>query len=263
MSINAPLSPPAFTELPYPVYFRIDDFAANSRFISHSHPWGQLNYSAAGVMELNIDGQRFLSPPQYAVWIPPDLPHDARIHQNVIYHSAYLDAPLCATLPNKPCSLMLSPILKAILADFAERGVAIPTTPADRRLAEVLVDQLKAARCTRNYLPASDDPVLSELLAELQSEPGCNRSLAEWSRRLHVTERTLARRCQRDLGMSFGEWRQRQRFLAALPLLEAGRPVQTVALELGYSTSSAFIAMFQRQCGTTPDQYRRQQGSPA
>jgi AraC-like DNA-binding protein len=77
-----------------------------------------------------------------------------------------------------------------------------------------------------------------------------------------VTERTLARRCQRDLGMSFGEWRQRQRFLAALPLLEAGRPVQTVALELGYSTSSAFIAMFQRQCGTTPDQYRRQQGSP-
>ncbi|MDN0077396.1 helix-turn-helix transcriptional regulator [Crenobacter sp. SG2303] len=261
MTDNPPLCPPLLTELPYPVYFRIDDFAANSRFVSHSHPWGQLNYSAAGVMELSIDGQRFLSPPQYAVWIPPGLPHDAHIHQNVIYHSAYIDAPLCGDLPDKPCSLVLSPILKAILADFAERGLAIPATPADRRLADVLVDQLKAARCTRNYLPASDDPVLGTLLAELQREPGCNRSLVDWAARLHVTERTLARRCQRDLGMSFGEWRQRQRFLAALPLLEAGTPVQTVALELGYSTSSAFIAMFQRHSGTTPDQYRRQQGS--
>ena len=57
--------------------------------------------------------------------------------------------------------------------------------------------------------------------------------------------------------MSFGEWRQRLRFLAAIEALESSRSVQEVAFDLGYSTASAFIAMFQRQAGSTPEQYRR------
>jgi len=121
----------------------------------------------------------------------------------------------------------------------------------------VLVDQLHLAPCSRNYLPGSDEPVIAALLAALQADPGSNRSLADWAAQLHVTERTLARRCQRELGMPFGEWRQRQRFLAALPMLERGDTVQAIALELGYSTASAFIAMFRRQGGGTPDQFRR------
>jgi AraC-like DNA-binding protein len=208
-------------------------------------------------MELDIAGTRYLSPPQYALWIPPNTPHDSHIRQAVIYHSAYIDAPLCAVLPDRPCALVLSPLLKALLADVAERGVTAPSTHADQRLAQVLIDQLQLAPCSSNYLPGSDDPVLVTLLNALQHDLACNRSLAEWARQLNLSERTLARRCLRDLGMSFGEWRQRQRFLAALPLLEQGQTVQNVAFDLGYSTSSAFISMFRRQSGTTPDQFRR------
>jgi len=253
--------PPSFTELPYPVYLRIDDFATDTHCLSHRHAWGQLSYSASGLMELNIEGQNYLSPPQYALWIPPEAEHDAYIHQAVAYHSAFLDLSLCHDLPSTPCALTLGPLLKAILADFAQRRVLIPQTAADRRLADVLVDQIKLAPCTRNYLPGSNDTALASILAELQREPGSHRTQAQWAQQLHLTERTLARRCQRELGMSLGEWRQRQRFLAALPLLDAGHSVQTVALELGYSTSSAFISMFQRQAGTTPDQFRRRHTS--
>ena len=58
--------------------------------------------------------------------------------------------------------------------------------------------------------------------------------------------------------MSFGEWRQRLRFLAAIEALESPRSVQDIGFDMGYSTASAFIAMFQRQAGCTPEQYRRQ-----
>jgi AraC-like DNA-binding protein len=34
--------------------------------------------------------------------------------------------------------------------------------------------------------------------------------------------------------------------------------VQEIAFDRGYSTASAFIAMFQREAGTTPEQYRRE-----
>jgi AraC-like DNA-binding protein len=57
--------------------------------------------------------------------------------------------------------------------------------------------------------------------------------------------------------MSFGEWRQRLRVVRALALLEAGRSVESIALDLGYGSSSAFIAMFRRMSGTSPDKLRR------
>ncbi|MDN6089372.1 MAG: helix-turn-helix domain-containing protein, partial [Enterobacterales bacterium] len=91
----------------------------------------------------------------------------------------------------------------------------------------------------------------------LESCPSDNTPLSVWAQRVYTTERTLSRRCQNELGMSFSEWRQRLRFLHALPLLEQGKTVQEVALEVGYSSSSAFIVMFQQISGTTPERYRK------
>jgi AraC-like DNA-binding protein len=58
--------------------------------------------------------------------------------------------------------------------------------------------------------------------------------------------------------MSVGAWRQRLRLLEGLRLLAAGSSVTEVAMEVGYSTSSAFGAMFVRETGTTPARYFRE-----
>ena len=62
--------------------------------------------------------------------------------------------------------------------------------------------------------------------------------------------------------MSFNDWRQRLRVVSALGMLDAGLPVQDVARRLGYSTPSAFIAMFQRLTGESPDSARRRSDAP-
>ena len=67
----------------------------------------------------------------------------------------------------------------------------------------------------------------------------------------------ICRRCQRDLDMSFAEWRQRLCVVKALPLLESGAKVESIALDLGYASASAFIAMFKRMTGVTPNEHRR------
>jgi AraC-like DNA-binding protein len=64
--------------------------------------------------------------------------------------------------------------------------------------------------------------------------------------------RTLERLFQKETGMTFGKWRQQLRLLHALRLLAGGRSVTAVALEVGYDSTSAFIAMFKRTLGTTP-----------
>jgi len=53
----------------------------------------------------------------------------------------------------------------------------------------------------------------------------------------------------------FFQWRRRMRLMHALRLLAAGRGVTEVGLEVGYSSTSAFIAAFKRELGTTPFRY--------
>ncbi|MBC3479190.1 helix-turn-helix transcriptional regulator [Pseudomonas sp. SWRI59] len=249
---------PGFDRLPAPVYLRHDEFGADTHSAPHRHAWGQLNYAAHGVMHLDVEGQRFLSPPHYAVWVPPGIEHGCYNPQAIVYRSLYLDRSLCAGLPQQPCSLVISDILKAILGDFARRDLNVAQDERDQRLVQVLLDQLLLAPTQTCYLPFARSEGLGQVLDGLSRAPGDNRPLADWARQVHVSERTLARQFIRELGIGFGEWRLRLRFLRAIEMLEAGLPIQAIAFDLGYSSASAFIAMFQRQANCTPEQYRRQ-----
>ena len=75
------------------------------------------------------------------------------------------------------------------------------------------------------------------------------------AKQVAASPRTLERLFQKETGMTFGRWRQQLRLLHALRLLAAGRPVSAIALEVGYDSPSAFIAMFKRTLGTTPYRY--------
>lgn len=91
----------------------------------------------------------------------------------------------------------------------------------------------------------------------MEANPADPRPVSALAACANLTERTLERRCRRDLGMTLVEWRNRLRVVRAFALLEQGDTVEQIAFELGYATSSAFITMFRRLTGSTPDEYRR------
>ncbi|WP_236904015.1 AraC family transcriptional regulator [Comamonas serinivorans] len=239
-------------------FFRHEEFGAEAYAQTHSHSWGHLNYASHGTLNMHCGDDDVVAPPQYGIWVPPHMPHSCRLRHAVVYRAFYVAPPLCARLPHSLAVLRIGPIIKTLLADFAARGVQQPRTPEDERMARVMLDQLIASPCRPHYLPAAQHPALVQLLEGLQERPDDHRSAAELAAGIHMTERTLARHCQRELGMSLGEWRLRLRYLQAVDRLEAGRSVQDIAFDLGYSTASAFIAMFQRVAGMPPDQFRRE-----
>lgn len=253
---------PDMAALPGDVYFRYEDFAPGSYSHPHSHDFGQLNYVAHGTMTMHVEGQVFLSPAQWAVWIPPGRVHSSYNAGRAVYRSVYVARRFCARLPVETCALAISGILQAILMDFGERRTASPETPQDRRLARVLLDQLAQARPARAWLPSAPTPVtaagarLGAVLAAMRAAPASPRRMRDWAEAHAMTPRTLERLARRELGMSLGDWRARMRYLLAIEGLEAGRPVHVLATELGYATPSAFIAMFRRFAGMTPEQYR-------
>lgn len=252
------LRQPPFTDaLPSPVYFRAAQLPADASYPRHSHRWGEFVHSFSGVMEVELAQGHYLVPPQYGLWLPPEVEHRGLNRQEAVHSSLYVAPELTARLPRQVCALTVSPLLRALLDELREHPPTLPRTPAQERLLQVVLDQLERAERAGSYLPTSDDALLAPVLEALQAHPGDERPVADWASFVHTTERTLMRRCQGELGMTLTEWRQRLRCVKAMPLLAAGETVEAVAQDLGYASTSAFIAMFRRLMGATPDEWRR------
>ena len=121
----------------------------------------------------------------------------------------------------------------------------------------MLVDEIRGAAQAPLHLPLPSDPRALRVARALQAEPGDARPLAGWSKPAGASTRTLARLFVRETGLGFRAWRQQLRLLRALERLAAGEAVTQVALDLGYDSPSAFIAMFRKALGVSPGRYFR------
>lgn len=252
------LQVPPFTDrLPAPLVFRTASVPADAAYPKHRHPWGEFVFSLSGVMEVQVGKRHYLAPSQYGLWLPPNVEHQGLNRYATCHSSLYVDASAAELLPKNTCALIVTPLMRALLMHLHQYPPMLPYSEPESRLLQVLLDQLVSAECAGSYLPTSTDPLLGKVLQTLEHNPGDTRSIAELAKAHHTTERTLMRHSQRDLGMPLAEWRQRLRIVKSMPRLEAGEKVESIALDLGYASASAFIAMFRRLMGTTPDEYRK------
>ncbi|OHX13152.1 AraC family transcriptional regulator [Chromobacterium sphagni] len=243
---------------PAPLTFRYHRFAPHSEFGRHRHRWGQLSRISLGLMELLLEDQRVVAPAQYLLWTPAEVPHAAYIRHAMHYTSIYINREQAARLPAHICLIEQTSLIRALLDDFCQRQITVISDPWDTRQAELLVERLVRASHEESYLPDSAQRLLQPILQAIRQDPADATTLKQWAEQVFSTERTLARLFQRELGMSFGQWRARARLLEALSRLKQGDSVQDISAALGYATPSAFIAMFQKQLGDSPERYRRQ-----
>lgn len=254
---------PYSTSLPAPIVFRSAAMPPSGIYPDHSHPWGEFVFAVRGVVEVRYAGGQFMVPPQYGIWLPPNIGHLGQNRQPAWHSAVYVDAALCAPLPREVTALAVTPLIRELLEHLRRQPPQVAPAAEEGRLLQVLVDLLARAERIGSYLPMSDHPVVQQVLDILERNPGDNRTLAELAAGANTSERTLARRSQSELGMTLAEWRQRLRIIKATPLLAAGRTVESIALDLGYASSSAFITMFRRLTGETPDEYRQRAGGGA
>ena len=248
--------PPLPEKMPVTLLFRGEIVEGNSEYVRHSHPWSQIICVKSGVLAMLVNGQRYLAPREFAIWVPAGVEHSSYNRKTTRFCAIDIAPELDTDLPAEPCLLTPTAIFNAIADDCFSRNMTEPQNEADLRMCRVLLDQISLAPRQNTYLPTSENKLLAPVLNALEKNPADNTSLAQWAKQVYTTERTLSRRCQQELGMSFAQWRQRLRFLHSISLLEQGKTVHDVALDLGYSSSSAFIAMFQQISGTTPQRFR-------
>lgn len=221
----------------------IHQYAQNAVIEAHCVPWGELNFALHGVINLHAENTNYISPPQYAIWLPPNTAHSAYSQANTRYITLVIAPEYCAVLLTGIKLIEISPILLSIVHDFSRRDIRRPETPADQRLAQVLIDQIQQARCYDHYLPWSYHAKLEPVLWQIQQQPASLVTLQQY----------LLRLSQQELGMSLNEWRSRAKLLLAIDVLKQ-HSIRNIAHYLGYHSSSAFIGMFQRMTGKSPSQ---------
>lgn len=248
---------PRLPHLPRPLYARTESLARAVSTPRHSHPWVQLSYALEGVLHVHSAAGSFVAPPQRAIWIPADLEHEVVSSPGTEMRSLYIDCAASAWAPLRCRVLEIDNLSRELIRRFCELPVEYDEGGADGRLAQVLLDQLRAAREVGLSLLLPQDARLLRLCRALQAQPDDSRSLMQWSQALGASEKTLSRLFLRDTGLTFRAWRQRLRLLAALEPLQRGDRVTDVALTCGYDSTSAFIAAFRQQFGETPGEFFR------
>lgn len=229
-------------------------YAGGHTIARHHHEHAQLLYAIAGLMKVETAVGQWVVPPQRAVWIPAGMEHRVAILGAVEMRSLYLRRGL-AGLPPDCAVLAVSPLLRELIAAFVAAAADYRPEGAEARLAAVILDQLRAPVLATLHLPLPSAQRLKPVVDALLADPADPRGLDDWARVAGASARTLARLFERDCGLGFRAWRQQMRLHAALARLSAGEPVTSVAFAVGYDSPSAFIAMFKKALGASPQRY--------
>lgn len=88
---------------------------------------------------------------------------------------------------------------------------------------------------------------------ELLTPP--TRSAREIAELVHASPRTIERASVTETGETFQERRRQARMTKAKQLFIDGRPLDAIALHVGYSTASAFGRAFKKRTGLSPCAY--------
>jgi AraC-like DNA-binding protein len=221
-----------------------------SRFLPHTHAEHQLTWASTGLLTVEAQGSIWVLPSTQALWIPSTVEHALNARVPATLHGLYFrSTPVPWTTPTV---VTVNGLLRELILHL--EGADLPVEERLRAEA-VLFDLLTPVDVQVVTVPMPADDRALAVAGLLLADPADGRSLAEFGRVAGASSRTLARLFTEETGMTFGDWRAQVRLRAALELLATGMPVSTVAGRVGFSTASAFTAMFRRLTGATPRAY--------
>lgn len=224
-------------------------------------PQHYLLYAARGSMRLEAGGRSWMLPPARAALIAADHPVSVTLTRPLEARSALFDAAAYPAPPTPLSVFEVTSLARELLAACAPWTRDETARPAS---AAALFDALRALAWelaetpSPTDLPTPDNPQLAEAMAMTAARLADPPAFGEIAAALAMTERTLARRFSRDLGMTWREMLRRMRMVRAAELLaETDQSIARIAFEVGYNALSGFNAAFAAQFGQGPSAFRK------
>ena len=227
----------------------------------HAHDLHQLEYAFHGTVEVETATAHFLLPPQQAAWIPSGVDHRTTIRTTVRTISVFFESNLVPDPGGRVRILAVPPVLREMMIYSGrwpiDRSTSDPIADAyfialGRLVSEALDSEAPL------FLPTSSDPVLAVALTWTRENLD-TATMGEVAHHVGLSERSLRRRFEAGLGMSWRNYVIQARLLQAMALLaEPGPSVLQVANAVGFESLSSFNRAFRARTGATPSAYRKQ-----
>ena len=227
----------------------------------HAHDLHQLEYAFDGTVEVETAAAHFLLPPQQAAWIPSGVDHRTTIRTTVRTISVFFESDLVPDPGGRVRIVAVPPVLREMMIYSGRwpigRSLSDPTADAyfialGRLVSEALDSEAPL------FLPTSSDPALAGALSWTRQNLDI-ATIGEVAHHVGLSERSLRRRFQVGLGMSWRNYVMQARVLQAMALLaEHGPSVLQVANLVGFDSLSSFNRAFRARTGVTPSAYRKQ-----
>ena len=227
----------------------------------HHHDLHQLEYAVLGVVEVETADGRYLLPPQQAAWIPAGLEHETTINTAVRTISVFFEPGLVAGAGDRARILAVDPLLRELVIHAVRWPIErVDHDPVADRYFRTLADHVGATLDNEAplMLPTSTHPVVAAAMAHTQATL-TTATAADVSRAVNVSERTLRRLFDTEVGLPWRSYLQQARLLRATALLAdgGGGTVLQIATAVGFDSVTAFTRAFVQRCGETPSAYRR------
>ncbi len=244
--------PADYQSVPRPVAAMAKSFPDRHEIAPHSYARDQLIHAVRGMMRIRTSREAWIVPPDRAVYIPADFTHTVSMRGQVEMRTVYIVPDATESLPGEPTVLDVSGLLRALVLALLEEPVLYDPAGRGGMLAGLLLHEVASAERLSFVIPMPRDQRLVKLCDARLAEPDRHETLDDWSYVVGASPRTLSRLFRDEIGLTFGQWRQRVRFHNALETLVRGEPVSEVARANGYASSSAFSAAFRKELGVSP-----------
>lgn len=233
---------------------------AGSVLPRHQHQTGQLIYAVRGVMLVETHLARWTVPPQRALWVPPQHPHEVHILSNTEMRTVYCQPELitqCGTFVRQTevHAVAASPLIRELVLGLFDEQFDHATR---HLMVFLLLQTLRQTPSLPTHLPMPASEGLRCALTLLLETNDWQLSMGQLASVATMSERTFSRRFSAEVGLSFRAWRQRARIISSLDLLATDRSIKVVAHLLQFESAAAYISSFRELLGCTPNTFRQE-----
>jgi AraC-like DNA-binding protein len=240
-----------------PVLTHSRSMEAETSMVPHAHPRGQLLWAASGILKVTSDKAVWVVPCSHAVWIPGGIYHQVSSETITQLRNLYIDPSFTVRKGETTISMLkMTPLMQQLVLKLTENANQLSRQRTER-LGRVAIDEITSLQAFKLYIPAGKDPRLKRLITYLVNNPSQNETLQTLSAQVGASVRTIERLFKAETGMTFRQWRSRFRLLSSLNSIANGETTSKTAFELGYKSTSSFIAAFKALFGCTPQEYNQ------
>jgi AraC-like DNA-binding protein len=242
--------------VPRPVAALADSLERGAVIPPHSHQRAQLVFAIEGTMTVRATGSLWVLPPSHALWIPAGVVHQLRTNGPVEMRTLYVQPEHAKAIKDECHVLFVSLLLRELIV----RAMQLPALYDERgmhgRLMALILDEVAQLPAQPLGLRMPSDARLLRLCEMVLGDLCRTDSIARLGARVGLSERSVIRLFLSETGLSFRRWHNQARLLKAFELFDQGQSLTKVALEVGYSSPSAFGKMFRRTLGRAPTAMR-------